>query len=330
VLHAPPPRRRPRRRARRRLSRRRRQLRLVPVALVLAAIVVLITSAFGGTAHTTRSTTTHQPQHRASRPPPPVLLPRGGRTIMPGHVVVAPYGIVGTSNILGRTGNPEADARDAERRARAFGRRALPAFELVVTRATPDPGPDGTYSEPVSSGLVARYLHAAHRHKLLLVLDFQPGQGEFKPQVLRFARFLLDPAVGVALDPEWKLAPGEAPNQRVGAASADSINAVSDYLSRVIRRHRLPQKIFIVHEFRLSELPDRERIAFHPNLATVLQMDGLGSVPLKLASYRAVARGAGRFHMGFKVFLRSSDDPVEMTPHQVMRLRPRPEYVSYQ
>jgi hypothetical protein len=59
-------------------------------------------------------------------------------------------------------------------------------------------------------------------------------------------------------------------------------------------------------------------------------MDGLGPVSTKLDSYRTVARGARHFHMGFKVFLRSVDDPVEMTPADVMRLRPRPEYISYQ
>jgi hypothetical protein len=246
---------------------------------------------------------------------------------------VAYYGVVGTTNILGKTRDPEADAAGVERQARAyarFGRPVQPAFELVTTIASPAPGPDGTYSSPVSPALVARYLAAAHRHKLLLILDFQPGRGEFKPQVLKYARFLLDPAVGVALDPEWKLAPGEVPDQRIGSALASGINAVSDYLSRVVARHRLPQKLFVVHEFRTTELPDRQNIVIAPGLATVLQMDGLGPVATKLDSYRLVMRNAQQFNPGFKVFLRSVDDPVLLTPAQVMALRPRPAYVSYQ
>jgi len=248
-------------------------------------------------------------------------------------MIVAYYGIVGTSNVLGRTLDPEADAAGVERAARAFsafGRPVRPAFELVTTIASPDPGPDGTFSSPIGTATLERYVAAAHRHKLLLILDFQPGRGEFLPQVRRYERLLDDPGVGVALDPEWKLTPSEVPNQVIGAASADSINAVSAYLSQLVVAHRLPQKLFIVHEFKLSELPDRPAVRIQRGLATVLQMDGLGPLPTKLDSYRRVMTSARAFYPGFKVFLRPSDDPVTMTAAQVMGLHPRPDYVSYQ
>jgi hypothetical protein len=274
-----------------------------------------------------------KPVTRASRPKPAPQLPRGGRTILPGHLVVAYYGIVGTSNILGRTNNPKADADGVERQARAyakFGVPVLPAFELVTTIAAPVPGPQGTYSSPLNDSTVARYLAAAHRHKLLLILDFQPGRGQFLPEVKRYARFLRNPSVGVGIDPEWKVGPGEVPGQELGSASAASINAVSSYLSRLVAKHRLPQKLFIVHEFRTSELLDRNKIADKPGLATVLQMDGLGSVKTKLYSFHKVTRHAKRFHIGFKVFLSHAFDPVRMTPKEIMKLRPRPAYISYQ
>lgn len=270
---------------------------------------------------------------RASRPKPPVQLPRGGRTVLPGHLVVAYYGIVGTTNILGRTNNPNADAQRVERRARAyehFGQPVLPAFELVTMIASPDPGPQGTYSTPLDPSTVQRYLTAAHRHKLLLILDFQPGRGDFLADVKLYSRFLLNPAVGVGLDPEWKVGPGEVPGQELGSASAASINAVSSYLSRLVAKHHLPQKLFIIHEFRTSELPDRNKLVIRPGLATVLQMDGLGPVKDKLESFRQVTRHASQFHIGFKVFLQRSQDPVLMTPKQIMKLRPQPEYISYQ
>jgi hypothetical protein len=275
-----------------------------------------------------------QPAKSAAPPKPrPVMLPRGGRTILPGHLVVAYYGIVGTSNILGRTDNPEADARGVERRARAyahFGLPVQPAFELVTTIASSDAGEDGTYSTPLDPATVSRYLAAARRHKLLLILDFQPGQGNFLADVKRYRRFLLNPAVGVGLDPEWKLGPGEVPGDELGSASAADINAVSSYLSRLVATHDLPQKMFVIHEFRTSELPDRAQIKIRPNLATVLQMDGLGPVGVKLNSFRTVTRNAGKFHIGFKVFLQKSQDPVLMTPRQIMALRPQPRYISYQ
>jgi hypothetical protein len=261
------------------------------------------------------------------------LLPRGGRTVLPQDLVVAYYGIIGTSNILGQTRDPEADAAGVERTAQAYarlGQRVQPAFELVTTTATPEPGPDGTYSSPIDTHTLQRYVQAAHRHRLLLILDFQPGRGDFLPQVLRYSRFLLDPAVGVALDPEWKLTASEVPDQVIGASSADAINAVSSYLATLVATHRLPQKLFVVHEFRLTELPDRQYIQFRPGLATVLQMDGLGPVATKLRAYRDVMRGATGFIPGFKVFLRRTDDPILLTPTEVLSLRPQPRYVSYQ
>jgi hypothetical protein len=324
-------------RLRRQLARRRQRVRRLLVTTLLFASAVAVTFialGLGGPASSVERPRARRPTAIARRPSAkPALLPRGGRRLLPGHLIVAYYGIVGTSNVLGRTLDPEADAEGVQRAARAFAHFGLPvrpAFELVTTIATPDPGPDDTYSSPISTRTLERYLAAAHRHKLLLILDFQPGRSAFLPEVRRYRRFLLDPGVGVALDPEWGLTASEVPGQVIGAASAADINAVSNYLSRLVTEHHLPQKLFVIHEFRLSELPDRPRIRIRRGLATVLQMDGLGPISTKLNSYRQVMRGAGAFHPGFKVFLRPSDDPVLMTPGEIMALHPRPDYVSYQ
>ncbi len=313
---------------RRRRNRRRRNFgALLLLLLVVVAIGLLVAVGGGEGGRASRAS------RRATTLAPGIELPRSGRTVLPGHLVVAYYGIVGTMNILGRTHDPEADAAGVQRQARAYapyGRPVQPAFELVTTIASPDPGPSATYSSPVDDRTITQYLRAAHRHRLLLILDFQPGRGEFLPQVRRYARFLLDPAVGVALDPEWKLTNDQLPDQTIGSSSSAAIDAVSSYLSRLVERHRLPQKLFIVHEFRRSELPDRQRIAFHPELGTVLQMDGLGSVAVKLAAYHQVMQGVQGFLPGFKIFLQRSNDPVLLSPRAVMKLRPRPAYVSYQ
>jgi len=316
-------------------------------AVVLAAAVLAVSGCgsssgkVGSAGHSTTAAVPGGPSSPAPGPavsptpsptPPPPELPGGGRTVLPGHIVVAYYGIVGTSNILGQTNNPEADAAGVEQQAatyRPFG-RVQPAFELVTTVASASAGTDGSYSSAVDPALVQRYLDAAHRHKLLLVLDFQPGRSEFLPQVKRYERFLNDPSVGVALDPEWKLTAQQLPNQTLGSSSAASINAVSSYLSALVATHRLPQKLFVVHEFRLTELPDRQNVAIRAGLATVLQMDGLGPVSVKTDSYQQVTATAAAFHVGFKVFLRRVDDPVLLTPTQVMALHPRPEFISYQ
>lgn len=222
--------------ARRRL-RRQRIGTVVVILATVAAVVMVVVGTGAGNPSAAGSRNAHAPRRTATRahprPLPPPQLPRGGRTLLPGHLIVAFYGIVGTSNVLGRTRNPEADAAALQRQARAyqrFGRPVQPGFELVTTIASPFPGSDGTYSSAIDTSTVQRYLDAAHRHKLLLILDFQPGRGEFLPNVRRYARFLADPSVGVALDPEWKLTGTQLPDEVLGSATASSINAVSAYL----------------------------------------------------------------------------------------------------
>jgi len=324
--------------ARRRVRRRRIGALGALLAFAAAAVLVVTLVTSGGASPTTTAagSPNHAPRiavRHKRKPVPPPQLPRGGRTLLPGHLIVAFYGIPGTSNVLGKTGNPESDAAGLEQQAHAFrrfGRPVQPAFELVTTFASPDPGPDGSYSAAIPRSTVQRYLAVAHRHKLLLILDFQPGRGEFLPEVRRYASFLVDPSVGVALDPEWKLTSTQYPDEVIGSAAAGSINAVSAYLARLVTAHRLPQKLLIVHEFQTSELPDRQHILFRHGLAMVLQMDGLGAPSTKLESYHKVMRGARGFFPGFKVFLRPVDDPVLLLPAQIMRLHPRPDYVSYQ
>jgi hypothetical protein len=259
-------------------------------------------------------------------------LPRGGRHILPNYRVVAFYGAPGgdTLGVLGR-GTPDQAAAAIERQARAyaaFGRPVQPAMELIATVAQGGPGRDGRYSKPIPDSAIAAYLAAAHRHRLLLILDFQPGRGEFLPQVQRVSRFLLDPSVSVALDPEWKVGPGQVPGRVIGSASAAGINAVGSYLSSLVARHRLPDKLLVVHQFTRPMLPDRSHIARPRGIEVVLHADGWASPDGKIRVYRDLRFPAPPFHTGFKLFYRQ--DRGLMTPAQVMQLRPQPEIVTYQ
>ncbi len=325
--------------------------------LVLAVAILLgVTSCTSGKPRSARTTTarTSLPSSTAASSTNPVLskptvsspkptsttpsrpaalpqLPRGGRTLLPRYRVVAYYGAPGNAGlgVLGK-GTPDQAADAIEQRAaqyRPYGRPVQPAMELIATVAQGSAGPDGDYSAPVSHAAVQKYLDAAHRHKMLLVLDFQPGRGDFLPQVKQFAEFLTDPSVGVALDPEWKVGPAQKPARVIGHASAASINAVSAYLAGIVAAHHLPQKLFVVHEFTLRMLPDRQNITSHPQLATVFHADGHGSIASKQGVYAALnfPRSAGA---GFKLFLR--EDPKLMTPAQVMALPRRPDLVTYQ
>ena len=272
------------------------------------------------------------PPTTAPAPPPLPQLPLGGRAILGHYRVVAYYG--GPNGpALGALGNapPEKMVPVIASRARQYARYGLPvqpALELITTVAQAGPGPDGLYSKAIPLATVDHYLAVARAHRMLLILDFQPGRGEFLPQVRQFASVLADPSVSVALDPEWKMGPGQVPATVIGSSQASSINAVGAYLSRLVARDRLPDKLLMVHQFTRAMLPDRNRIAHYPGVELVLHADGFGTAAEKLATWQRLAFPGRPDGAGFKLFL--TQDTGLMTPAAVMRLVPHPDVITYE
>jgi len=262
-----------------------------------------------------------------------IELPRGGRVILGHYRVVAYYGVPGSSalGILG-SGTPEHAALAIARRAAAFkpyGKTVQPAMEIIATVAQASAGADGDYSAPVSITAIKRYIAAAHRHKMLVILDLQPGRASFLSQVRKLHDLLLDPAVSIALDPEWKVGPHQRPGGGlIGSSSAAGVNAVVDYLSILVGHHKLPDKLCVVHEFTPSMLPDRSKIRPAKGVEVAFHADGFGSPTAKRRVYQQLAFPGRPFGAGFKLFLRQ--DSRVMTPAEVMRLRPQPDIVTYQ
>ena len=285
------------------------------------------------------ATASAAPSPSARPTPPPVpYLPRGGHRIFPDHMVVMHYGTANTGvlGVLGETAPDEAARRLEERAAawaQASGRRVLPAFELITSVAQRAPGPDGRYSVGLPHADVQRYVEAARAAKMLVVLDFQPGSAKVLDQVKHYEKFLLMPEVGVALDPEWVLKPGQKPGRQIGALDAATINEVSAYLSGLVQEHRLPEKIFLVHQFKTYMLPDREKIVDRFGLATVFHVDGFGPRHSKRETYDLLSSKdglipGGRVVNGYKLFI-DEDVPLQ-DPAEVLAITPRPELVSYQ
>ena len=273
------------------------------------------------------------PRPSGSMLAPRAELPLGGQKILPDYRVVAYYGGPDgpALGVLG-AGTPDQAADAVTARAATYtpyGRRVQPALELIATVAQGAPGPAGTYSAPISSSKISAYLAAAHRHHLLLILDFQPGRSDFLSQVEADSAFLSDPSVSVGLDPEWKMQPGQVPGRQIGSASAADINAVSRYLSGIVQSRHLPDKLLIVHQFTRSMLPDRPDITIPPGVEVVLHADGNGIAEVKISVYRQLAFPGPPFGSGFKLFM-TQDPGGPMTPAQVMRLTPRPDVISYQ
>jgi hypothetical protein len=263
--------------------------------------------------------------------PKPVELPRGGRAVLPDHRVVAYYGAPQSRElgVLG-IGSPDRAARRLEREAGRYAterRPVLPALELIAVIANADPGDDGMYRTRQPGSVIRRYLRAARRHRMLLVLDIQPGRSDFFTETTRLERWLREPDVGVALDPEWRVTDAEVPGQVIGQVDAREVNATSAWLAQLVARLDLPQKLFVVHQF-TDDMVDDAQLKRRDGLAMVLNADGFGTKPVKVAKYRDFTRAAPSFEQGFKLFY--EEDVGLMSPHAVLRLRPQPDVVVYE
>jgi hypothetical protein len=265
--------------------------------------------------------------------PAPTELPRGGRKILGHYRVVAYYGAAGAPalGVLGST-SPEDAAKAIIHRAKPFKRYHLPvqpAMELLATVAQASPGADGDYSQPVPHATIRKYLRVAHEHKMLLVLDLQPGRASFLSQAKALRPLLLDPSVSLALDPEWKVRQNQAPGGgRIGSSRAGPINAVADYLRDLVKAHNLPDKLLVVHEFTDTMLPNRDHIRMHHRIEVTFHADGFGTPRQKVGVYHQLAFPGRPFGAGFKLFL--TQDSRLMSAGEVMALRPRPDIVTYQ
>jgi hypothetical protein len=258
-------------------------------------------------------------------------LPGGGRRIFPGRVLVAYYGTANTGSlgVLGED-SPDEITKRLRRAARPFAgphRTVQIVYELIASVAQSSPGSDRDYSSFISDADVRRYIRAAKRNDALLVLDLQPGRSEFLPQARHFRWALRKPWVGLALDPEWHMGPHQVPAHVIGQVGAAEVNAVSRFVARIVAKHHLPQKLFMVHQFRTDMVRHIGKVKARKGLAMVQHVDGFGSRRQKLATYHAVAR-PDRFHMGFKLFY--DEDSNLFAPAQVMRIRPGVQFVSYQ
>lgn len=262
----------------------------------------------------------------------PVQLPGGGRSILPERRVVAHYGSVAGQalGVLGE-GTPDEAAAAVAARAVAYDtpeRPALPAFEQIVTIAQRDPGADGDYSNPVDRAEVREYLEAARRVGAITILDFQPGQSDFLTQVREWEELLVEPDVSVALDPEWRMAPGQVPGSTIGSVDAAEVNAVGAYLSELVEREGLPQKLLVVHQFRESMIRDRDAIQSPPGLAVTFHIDGFGGREIKRQVYSRLYPPPGQY-AGFKLFLDEDTDIFD--PADTFTLEPAaPDLITYQ
>jgi hypothetical protein len=263
-------------------------------------------------------------------------LPRGGTQLFPRYRLVG-YSGGEASKAFGRlgVGNLDARIREMERTGRGYtagGRQVLPVLELITVIVHATPGKDGQYRSRIKDAEIARYLAAARRHKALLLLNIQPGRADFLPEVQALQRWLAEPEVGIALDPEWAVGQGQTPGQVFGRTTAKELNSVARYLSDFTRSRGLPEKVMVVHQLASRIIHRVENVKAHPGVQIVLSVDGIGSRGSKEETWRKlVAPLPSAVRPGFKLFFEEDREHGKlMTPRQVLKLKPTPDYVLYE
>jgi hypothetical protein len=206
----------------------------------------------------------------------------------------------------------------------------VPTFELIATVASSGAGADGDYSSESSIEHLKPWVDAAEQNGMYVVLDLQPGLTDFLTQAKRYEVLLQRPNVGLALDPEWRLKPGQKHMQQIGSVNASEINATSAWLAELTRQHHLPQKVLLLHQFTLNMIVNRSTLdTSHDELQIIVHADGFGPRGAKMDTWRGLHIGEPpNVWWGWKNFY--DEDKPTFTPAETYAIKPAPVFVSYQ
>ncbi|MCU1420160.1 MAG: hypothetical protein JWR57_1329 [Mycetocola sp.] len=263
-------------------------------------------------------------------------LPGGGQLLFPQHQFVALYGTPSTG-VLGVLGEQNAAAtvqraRDVAAPFEALTEKTVvPMFEIIATVAAAGAGKDGNFSNELPVDELRPFVDAAAAAGMYVVLDLQPGRTDFLTQAKLYQPLLELPNVGLALDPEWRLGADQVPLRQIGSVSASEVNTVTTWLADLTNEKGLPQKMFVLHQFRPAMVSDRLSLDLsRPEIAVLIHADGQGGQGDKQATWANLHRDApAGVHWGWKNFY-DEDLPV-LTPEQTMRaVSPAPDLITYQ
>ncbi|MFJ7217408.1 hypothetical protein [Amycolatopsis sp. NPDC098790] len=284
------------------------------------------------------------PQHsRGDQPPPPepmapsppITTSASASAPAPTALLVGFCGAPGSTALGAMTGDLDAAGRKLQETIGTYppGHTIVPVVELIATTAHRSPGADGMYRSRCSDDTVRNYLDAARRIDGVLLLNIQPGRADFLPEVQAYERWLTEPDVGVALDPEWAVDPGIVPGEEFGSTTGAELDGVAAYLSALVDAHRLPDKVMAYHQVSASVVHDERSLSPHSGVSAIKVVDGIGPASAKHATWRKLTSGMpDQVRTGFKLFFDEDtrNGSVLMNPADVLALDPAPSYIVYE
>ncbi len=261
--------------------------------------------------------------------------PPSDRSVFEDAQVVSFYGHPGVPamGVLGH-GTPAEVANEIALWAARYDqlngpREVIPAFHLITGVAQAYPTRDGTWLYRLSDEGIAEYVEAAREREMLIFLDVQIGWSDPLAEVMLLERFLREPFVHMALDPEFATEHlGVRPGLAIGGVEAEAVNEVQRYLARLVEEEGIPPKILMVHQFAARMLLNRDAVEDVNGVELSIDMDGFGTAGLKLRHYGWYSLTAPSERPALKLFF-DQDTPV-MTPEQVQALDHVPDLIMYQ
>ena len=265
-----------------------------------------------------------------------IELPFGGTNLIPTYRFVALYGSPAFPS-LGSLG--EQDLEQSVARVKELASQyqplsdetVIPSFEIITTIASAGLTENNDYSQELDPSTIKPWIDKAKEQGIYVVLDLQPGRTSFLTQVKQYESLLLEPHVGLAVDPEWRLQTEKDRHLvRTGSVTADELNQTSTWLANLVAENKLPQKLFIIHQFKQSMVTNRETLDIsREELAYLVHVDGFGKLSSKTETWNVIKEGLpANVYLGWKNFF--DEDKPTPTPEQTMSQDPKPWFISYQ
>jgi len=213
-------------------------------------------------------------------------------------------------------------------------------FDLIYELATKEAGKDGKYVIKLPDATLQKYIKAANDNGMVLFIDVQLGKQTPQEAIKPLLKYLNNPSVHIAIDPEFSIDDLSVnPGEVIGAITGEQINAVQKMMSDYLKEHHISDdKILLIHMFTQNMVTHKKAIRYTDKIHLVMHLDGHGSPALKINVYNGLytdARAA-KVSGAFKVFLKQ-DNPI-MTPKQVLglesvegkKVKDMPKVITYQ
>ncbi|MDR3547686.1 MAG: hypothetical protein P4M11_05365 [Candidatus Pacebacteria bacterium] len=209
----------------------------------------------------------------------------------------------------------------------------MPGIDYIAVTAQGSPGADGKYRLRMPSSQIDEAVSLANQVHGIVILDIQVGLSNVQTEVPLLAPYLKQSNVELALDPEFSMKDGAPPGTEIGTLDASDINWAAQYLAQLVNDNNLPPKVLVVHRFTQNMVTRSQYIEPLPQVQIVMDMDGWGSQPKKINTYRQFIASQPVQFTGFKLFyindLRAPSTGM-LTPAQVLNLSPQPLFIQYQ